>query len=66
MEARRKEKKDIRAIHSLLHKWEGEKIVQVEIQKEEKRIDSEDKDDIWEELNESSDGEKTGAKGEKR
>ena len=65
-EARRKERYEVRAIHSLLQEWEGERILKVEIQEEDDRITSEEKGDIWEELNDSLDGETTGAEGIKR
>ena len=59
-ELRRIERKEERAVHALLQECKSERDLEKQIQEEDDRILSEDNDEIWRDLNKSSEGEDTG------
>ena len=60
MDSRRNAIQELRATVALLNKWEVERIESVEKQMEAERIENQEKDNIWEGLNGSSNGDTTG------
>ena len=60
MDSRRKAIQELRATVALLNKWKVERIESVEKQMEAERIENQEKDNIWEGLNGSSNGDTIG------